>query len=194
MAAHNNSPNWKQIKIEYVSSDISMKALAEKHGVNSSTLQTHARNEHWTKLRKQADERANEKLVREAARKKAKLMAKCLCVGYGLMQKVEDIAAKAKDMTSTKTRKETATSTHIDKLNIDVPVHAVTETDIVKLTVMYSTLMHTLGFDEASQIARDRLEVDRLRVEMHFESDKDMDERPVIVDSRPEPEESDDDE
>ena len=38
MAEKNNGPNWKQMKVEYVSTDISMKKLSEKYGVNHNTV------------------------------------------------------------------------------------------------------------------------------------------------------------
>ena len=41
------------------------------------------------------------------------------------------------------------------------------------------------------QIDRERLELDRLKVEMRIDSDMESDDRPIIIDERPEPEVSD---
>lgn len=41
--------NWEEIRSEFESSDITMKALAEKHGVKASTLRSRKTREGWTR-------------------------------------------------------------------------------------------------------------------------------------------------
>lgn len=43
--------DWTRIKKEYISSDISIRALAKKHGISYSTLQHRATREDWNLLR-----------------------------------------------------------------------------------------------------------------------------------------------
>ena len=191
MTEKNNGPNWEEIKVEYVRSDLSVRELAEKYGVNANTLQHHAYEGKWRKLRQSAQKKADEILTKKTAKERAKRMAEYHDVGYDLMQRVKVISAGAKKMTSTRVKTETVTEKHLKKLDVDVPIRATTETDLVRLALMYSGLMRTLGFDEASQIARERLEVDRLKVELMVEADIEQDERPIIIDERPSEEDAD---
>lgn len=184
--AKNNGPNWESIKAEYVGTDISMRSLAEKHGVGFSTLAGRAKRENWTELRRQAKDRAQTKLIQKAANQRAKMMAMGQDIGVGLLKKVQAIAVKAGGQTATRVRSETVTVKHVEELDTDIPLHAMSETDLVKLAGMYATLMRTLGFDEASQVARERLDIDRRKVELMVDAPKDEDERPVILDARPE--------
>ena len=46
-------PNWKKIKQEYITSEIGMRPLAEKHGVSFNTLKKHAIPEQWALAREQ---------------------------------------------------------------------------------------------------------------------------------------------
>ena len=45
--------DWKAIREEYVTGELSMRALAEKRGVNFNTLKTHALNGVWTEKRRE---------------------------------------------------------------------------------------------------------------------------------------------
>ena len=191
MAEKNNGPNWESIKMEYISTDISMRKLAEKHGMKADAIFKRAKRENWTGLREEANRRATAKLLQKAANQRAKLMAMGQGIGADLLKKVKFISDSAAKQKSTKTRSDTVTVKHVEQLGIDVPIHAITETDLTKLAGMYAPIMRTLGLDEASQIARDRLEIDRRKVELMIDTDEQADERPLIIDSRPEAEEDD---
>lgn len=187
----NNGPNWESIKAEYVSTDISLRALGEKYGIGASTVLKRSQREKWPELRKQARIKAESKLIQKAANQRAKMMAMGQDIGVGLLKKVQAIAVKAGGQTATRVRSETVTVKHVEELDTDIPLHAMSETDLVKLAGMYATLMRTLGFDEASQVTRERLDIDRRKVELMVDAPKDEDERPVILDARPEEPEED---
>ena len=67
-------PNWKKIKQEYITSEIGMRPLAEKHGVSFNTLKKHAIPEQWALAREQyqltvaqkAVKKYNERATKEA--------------------------------------------------------------------------------------------------------------------------------
>ena len=46
--------DWLKLKNEYITSSISLRDLADKHGVPADTLMKRANRENWTELRKQA--------------------------------------------------------------------------------------------------------------------------------------------
>ena len=63
--------SWRKIKAEYIAGGISQRALAEKYDVPMSSLVKHAKKEKWTTKRKDAENKAVEKV----AEKKAEIVA-----------------------------------------------------------------------------------------------------------------------
>ena len=59
--------DWKRIKAEYIAGGISQRAIAEKHGVPFGTLQKRARVEKWNAKRRNAEEKAVEKVTQKTA-------------------------------------------------------------------------------------------------------------------------------
>jgi transposase-like protein len=51
--ATSKGPNWGRIKAEYLKGGISYRQLAEKHGVNQSTLEKRAKRESWAEQLRQ---------------------------------------------------------------------------------------------------------------------------------------------
>lgn len=66
--------NWEEIKTEYITTDISYRALAQKHGVYLNTLAARAKAEGWVELRK----RHRDSIVTKALRYDANMQAKRL--------------------------------------------------------------------------------------------------------------------
>lgn len=58
-------PNWKKIKQEYITTDIAMRPLAEKHGVSFNTLKKHAIPEQWAMAREQYQKTVAQKAVKK---------------------------------------------------------------------------------------------------------------------------------
>ena len=59
--------NWRKIKAEYIAGGISQRALSEKYGVPFGTLQRRTRKEQWTQKRRDAEEKAMEKVSQKRA-------------------------------------------------------------------------------------------------------------------------------
>lgn len=66
-------PDWKKIKKEYIATDISQRALAQKYGVPYSPLARRCRDEKWVELRAQADSKAEALAVEAAAKVNGRL-------------------------------------------------------------------------------------------------------------------------
>ena len=62
-------PNWKKIAKEYISTDIAMRPLAEKHKVPFSTLRVHAKREEWSEKRRQYQLRVGQEAVQNVGSK-----------------------------------------------------------------------------------------------------------------------------
>ena len=69
-----NTPNWDQIKADYLTQEMSVRELAEKHGVSAQMIYRRASNEGWQKLREKTKEKTDEKLVARVARVRAREM------------------------------------------------------------------------------------------------------------------------
>ena len=59
--------SWRKIKAEYIAGGISQRALSEKYGIPFGTLQRRTRKEQWTKKRREAEEKAMEKVSQKKA-------------------------------------------------------------------------------------------------------------------------------
>lgn len=59
--------NWRKIKAEYISGQISQRDLAKKYGIGASTLMRRASKEGWTKKREQAERKTLAKIEQKTA-------------------------------------------------------------------------------------------------------------------------------
>lgn len=96
MAGKANAPNWEAIRQEYIETDISMRALAEKHGVNDATLRTHATTEQWGEQRRKVKEKANTKIIQKAADTRASFAQRLDDVAGVYLGRLQEIAKGCK--------------------------------------------------------------------------------------------------
>lgn len=85
--------DWVSIKSEYISTDISTRALAEKSGVSYATLRRRAEKEHWADERKTTERKVSAKVAQKVARVKVARetdrLTRILDVSDALLQKAE---------------------------------------------------------------------------------------------------------
>jgi transposase-like protein len=81
--------DWKKIKAEYIAGGTSYRKLAEKYGVPRTTLERKAKEERWTELRRQAECKAEAKIVNAVSEKKASIDDKYFRLVDMLMDKAE---------------------------------------------------------------------------------------------------------
>ena len=81
--------DFKKIKAEYIKGDTSYRKLAEKYGVPRTTLERKAKDEKWTELRRQAECKAEAKIVENEANRQAQRMNRLLAVSDKLLDAVE---------------------------------------------------------------------------------------------------------
>jgi hypothetical protein len=60
-------PDWHKLKIEYISGDISLRKLSEKHGVPWSTLRSKSFREKWGKEREKARTKVKQTAIKKTA-------------------------------------------------------------------------------------------------------------------------------
>lgn len=63
--------DWDQIKTEYITTDISCRKLAEKHGVSESTLFKKCSKEQWEAARKQHGSKVEARILQKDINKRA---------------------------------------------------------------------------------------------------------------------------
>lgn len=63
--------DWEKIKTEYITTDISLRKLAEKHGVNFNTLRSHANRGDWKKAKDKHTHTVQTKVAQKIATKQA---------------------------------------------------------------------------------------------------------------------------
>ena len=80
--------DWSAIKTEYITTDTTYRALAEKYGVANSTIFGKASKEKWVEQKEQHQSNTVAKAVRKIEEKKSDRAAKLLSVADMLMDKV----------------------------------------------------------------------------------------------------------
>lgn len=81
--------DWKKIKTEYITTDISYRKLGEKYGVNYSVIGARAREEGWVEQRTQFRNKTHTKTMEIISEKQAKQAAKVADLADKLMSKLE---------------------------------------------------------------------------------------------------------
>lgn len=74
--------DWDAIKTEYVTTDISQRALISKYKVNNVDLAKHSKNEEWVRLRKEYKAKATSKAIAKSCNKRANELAGVLDASF----------------------------------------------------------------------------------------------------------------
>lgn len=81
--------DWKKIRTEYITTDISYRKLGEKYGVNYSVIGARAREEGWVEQRTQFRNKTHTKTMEKISEKQAKQAAKIGDLADKLLVKLE---------------------------------------------------------------------------------------------------------
>ena len=80
--------NWEKIKIEYITTDISYRKLAEKYGVSPSSVAKRMKNEKWTEKRKQTKRKSVAKAIAKVEERESDKMVRLLETSEEALEKV----------------------------------------------------------------------------------------------------------
>ena len=92
--------NWRKIKAEYVAGGISQRVIAKKYGVPFGTLQKRARVEKWNSKRKEAEDKAVEKVTQKTAEIVADNATLLERAKRGLLMRVVDMIENYPDISA----------------------------------------------------------------------------------------------
>jgi flagellar motility protein MotE (MotC chaperone) len=97
--------DWRAIKTEYITGNISMRELAEKHNIPFRTLRNRAQEEQWgankSKTRARQEQRTLEKVVEQESTKLAKTDEKYFRILDKLFDKAEELVVNTEILTPT---------------------------------------------------------------------------------------------
>ena len=147
-----SSVNWNELKIEYITTDISYRKMSAKYGIPMNTIVHAAKTAEWTKERKRYREKVVSKTWRKVSDLESNKLAKLVRVSDNLDELIEQVMEAKKEELSTQ----------------DVRNLALTIKDAISIKRNVYHLP-TLSEAETFEIARERLALDRKKWEAEKE-------------------------
>ena len=98
--------NWQKIKTEYITTDTSYRKLAQKYGVNATTIAKKASKEDWVSQRKHQASKTLSKTLAADSKRKADRMARIQDATDMLLDKIERAISELDIMIVKETHKE----------------------------------------------------------------------------------------
>lgn len=168
MSAKNNSPNWDDIKTEYLLGGISQQKLADKHGISRSTLQKRLEREGWREQREEIAKKNAKKLADKAAKIQAdtliQLMEMRAQASIDAYKKVVDNIKKHPDGAGSRTVRETV-KVKVIKLDDGEEKKVPLKSSYISDLESYARFMYTLdkmfGLDASSVVEKQRVDMQR---------------------------------
>ncbi len=158
---------WEQIKTEYITSEISYRALAKKYGISFSCLQSRGKAENWVGLREECRDKIVQKSVDLISDEQANRIARALRIGDKILDRIEEALEDIDKLLVKKTttikrigRDEDGNPAEITRSRDDVELRKV-KVDTLALKQIASTLrdlkeikVFTAELDKKEQEAR----------------------------------------
>lgn len=127
--------DWKKIKTEYITTDISYRKLGEKYGVNYQTICARSKSEGWILLREQYQNKTIAKTIENLSDKEAKKAAKVSDLADKLLIKLEQAIEELDlQVTTHKIKTERANTEETTEFRVAVPGGVVDRAGLRQLT------------------------------------------------------------
>ena len=175
--------DWVAIKTEYISTNISQIALAEKYGIAPRTLQQMASREKWFAERKKHKEKLVKKSLQKIATKESNLLARELSVAdkiTGILEKALNDAEQFNRhivQTKLKTKKMEVWDAEERVFNkIDMQALKQAADALQTVEKMKRSMLNILTESERTQleIAREKLELEKRKAEASDRTDNEV--------------------
>ena len=161
--------DWDKIRTEYITSDLSLKDISEKYGVQQRLVNTKSAEQGWVDQRKKYNAKVVEKAVNKVATKRANQLAKELAIADNIsnvLKKALDDAEQFNryiiDTTTRDDGKETRTSE--EKTFEKVDMRALKDA-AAALRLVEEMKRSMAGILRVEEINRNRREEKRLKLE-----------------------------
>jgi predicted adenine nucleotide alpha hydrolase (AANH) superfamily ATPase len=137
--------NLTQLESEYVTGKMSVKKLAEKHGISVSTARYHCEKNEWVKKRKKYQQKVVKNISQKAAEKEAKKLAK-------LQQCSDELDELINSFLKTAKKAEQA-------LNV-------AELNLLSNTLKTAVAAKKEAYDILSEVQREKIQLDKDKVKI----------------------------
>ena len=161
--------DWDKIRTEYITSDLSLKDISEKYGVQQRLVNTKSAEQGWVDQRKKYNAKVVEKAVNKVATKRANQLAKELAIA----DNISNVLKKALDDAEQFNRYIIDTTTRVDGTEIrtseektfeKVDMRALKDA-AAALRLVEETKRSMAGILRVEEINRNRREEKRLKLE-----------------------------
>ena len=161
--------DWDKIRTEYITSDLSLKDISEKYGVQQRLVNTKSAEQGWVDQRKKYNAKVVEKAVNKVATKRANQLAKELAIA----DNISNVLKKALDDAEQFNRYIIDTTTRVDGTEIrtseektfeKVDMRALKDA-AAALRLVEEMKRSMAGILRVEEINRNRREEKRLKVE-----------------------------
>ena len=161
--------DWDKIRTEYITTDLSLKDIAEKYGVQQRLVNTKSAEQGWVDQRKKYNAKVVEKAVNKVATKRANQLAKELTIADNisnvLKKALEDAEQFNRYIIDTTTRVDgTEIRTSEEKTFEKVDMRALKDA-AAALRLVEEMKRSMAGILRVEEINRNRREEKRLRLE-----------------------------
>ena len=136
--------DWNEVKVEYVTGKISLKSLAEKHGISENTLENRSRKEKWSEERRKYRGKVTAKAVARAGARETRRLRSLQSSASKMCRQIEKLMKNANDQLFT----------HVDVVGTG---EGTSKIEAVKLDVVddKKLLNLTKAMKEATGVMRD---------------------------------------
>ena len=161
--------DWEAIKLEYITSDTTYQALANKYGMRMQTVAERSKKEDWRSARKKHKEKIVKRAVRKTEKKEADRLKRILKAGDRLLAKLEK-AINELDIQICKEVEKTKIIEYNNDLRPDKPTkEIIEEKENVK---EYKTIIDRRGLQQLSNALNSLRDVQMIRSAMDLEEQR----------------------
>lgn len=166
--------DWKAIKTEYITTNISQRELAKKRGVSMSTLRRNAQKQGWYEAKKKYQSRVVQKAVQKIETKESNLLARELSVAdkiTGVLEKTfKDANQFQRHIVQTKEKKNDSETVWeakelvFNKIDMQALKQAADTLQVIEK--VKRSILHILTETERIQLemAREKLELEKQKL------------------------------
>ena len=155
--------DWQKIKTEYITTDTSYRKLAQKYGVNSTTIAKRAGKEDWVSQRNQQASKTLSKTLAADSKRKADRMARIQDATDRLLDKIEQAITELNIQLAKETHKERIVE-YNNPERPDKPTKEIThETEKI---LEFASIIDRQGLKQIASALKDIKEVQMLKSEL----------------------------
>ena len=155
--------DWQKIKTEYITTDTSYRKLAQKYGVNSTTIAKRAGKEDWVSQRNQQASKTLSKTLAADSKRKADRMARIQDATDLLLDKIEQAITELNIQLAKETHKEKVVEYNNPERPDKPTKEIIHETEKI---LEFASIIDRQGLKQIASALKDIKEVQMLKSEL----------------------------